>query len=74
SRTCPECGLIDKQNRPTQAVFRCVGCGFSGHADAIAAGVIASRAHGDAPDAALVGSAPSGSRRDSCKSALTCVK
>ncbi|MCI0439829.1 MAG: transposase, partial [Chloroflexi bacterium] len=52
SRTCPECGLIDKQNRPTQAVFRCVGCGFSGLADAIAAGIIASRAHGDAPDAA----------------------
>jgi len=44
SRTCPVCGCIDKANRPSQATFLCVSCGFSGHADAIAAGVIRARA------------------------------
>lgn len=37
SRTCPSCGLVDKANRPSQALFRCIQCGFSGHADTIAA-------------------------------------
>ncbi len=37
SRTCPECGNISADNRKTQAVFRCVACGFSGHADLVAA-------------------------------------
>lgn len=37
SRTCPSCGCVDKRNRPSQAVFSCVECGFSGLADAIAA-------------------------------------
>lgn len=44
SRTCPVCGRIDKRNRPDQAHFRCIACGFSGPADTIAAGNIASRA------------------------------
>lgn len=44
SRTCPQCGLIDKRNRPNQAHFRCIGCGFAGPADTIAAGNIARRA------------------------------
>jgi len=44
SRTCPECGCIDKRNRPEQAVFRCVSWGFSGHADTIAAVNVAARA------------------------------
>ena len=44
SRTCPSCGCIDKANRPSQAVFSCVSCGFSGLADHIAACNIASRA------------------------------
>ena len=44
SRTCPCCGCIDKRNRPNQSTFLCVSCGFSGLADHIAAGVIASRA------------------------------
>ena len=26
-------GCIDKQNRPSQAVFKCVACGFADHAD-----------------------------------------
>ena len=37
SQGCPRCGLIDRANRKTQAAFRCVGCGFAGHADHIAA-------------------------------------
>jgi putative transposase len=44
SRTCPACGHIDKRNRPSQAVFSCVSCGFSGLADHIAAVNIGSRA------------------------------
>ncbi|GAB4417918.1 MAG: RNA-guided endonuclease TnpB family protein [Anaerolineae bacterium] len=44
SRTCPVCGCTDKRNRPTQAVFSCIQCGFSGPADYIAAVNIGSRA------------------------------
>jgi IS605 OrfB family transposase len=44
SRTCPNCGCIDKANRKTQASFVCTRCGLAGHADVIAAGNIASRA------------------------------
>jgi putative transposase len=44
SRTCPVCGCVDKRNRPQQAVFSCVTCGFSGHADHIAAVNIGRRA------------------------------
>ena len=51
SRTCPACGLTDKRNRPNQASFRCIGCGFAGPADTIAAGNIARRAAVNRPDA-----------------------
>jgi putative transposase len=44
SRTCPACGCIDKANRRSQSSFHCIGCGFAGPADLIAAGNIASRA------------------------------
>jgi len=44
SRTCPVCGGVDKRNRPDQETFSCVQCGFSGHADHIAACNIARRA------------------------------
>ena len=44
SRTCPSCGCIDKANRPSQELFLCRSCGFSGLADRIAAGNIANRA------------------------------
>ena len=30
---CNECGFIDKDNRKTQAQFKCVSCGHSGNAD-----------------------------------------
>lgn len=37
SQTCPECGHVDKANRPTQERFCCVNCGHAGHADEVAA-------------------------------------
>ena len=37
SQTCPSCGHISPENRPSRAVFRCVKCAHSGHADVIAA-------------------------------------
>ncbi|MCY0877836.1 MAG: transposase [Firmicutes bacterium] len=52
SRTCPQCGLIDKHNRPDQAHFRCIGCGFARPADTTAARNIASRAAVNQPQAA----------------------
>ncbi len=53
SRTCPSCGHIAKANRPTQAKFLCVSCGFSGPADHIAAINIGRRAVTDQPYAAV---------------------
>jgi IS605 OrfB family transposase len=47
SRTCLACGHVDKANRPTQACFRCVACGFAGLADHCAARVIAARARAE---------------------------
>lgn len=44
SRTCPICGCVDKRNRSTQSEFSCIRCGFSGHADTIAAVNIGRRA------------------------------
>lgn len=37
SRTCPACNHIAKENRKSQAVFQCVACGHSDHADSNAA-------------------------------------
>ena len=33
SQTCSQCGCTDKQNRQTQARFKCTACGFECHAD-----------------------------------------
>ena len=52
SRECPECGHIDKANRPARDVFACKRCGFAGPADHIAARNIAGRAAVMQPDAA----------------------
>jgi putative transposase len=49
SRTCPECGCVDKANRRTQAEFVCIGCGFAANADYVGARNIASRANVIAP-------------------------
>ncbi len=52
SRECPECGLIDKRNRPSRDVFCCRRCGLAGSADHIAARNISGRAAVMQPDAA----------------------
>jgi len=44
SRTCPNCGHINKANRKTQSQFSCVVCGHAGLADEIAAINIGRRA------------------------------
>ena len=49
SRTCPECGNIDKANRRSQAEFVCTGCSFAANADHVGARNIASRAQVIAP-------------------------
>jgi IS605 OrfB family transposase len=51
SLTCPGCGEVDKKNRLERDRFQCVGCGFAGPADAVAAENIR-RAAGSRPDAA----------------------
>ncbi|MHB1890970.1 MAG: RNA-guided endonuclease InsQ/TnpB family protein [Acidimicrobiales bacterium] len=37
SQTCSDCGHVEPGNRVSQAVFRCLACGHSAHADANAA-------------------------------------
>ena len=44
SRQCSACGHVDKKNRPSQSVFRCVVCGHEANADHNAALNIGSRA------------------------------
>lgn len=44
SRTCTNCGHVAAENRLTQAEFVCMRCGFTGHADWVAACNIALRA------------------------------
>jgi transposase len=36
STTCPRCGYIDKANRRSRSLFRCVKCGFQHNADHVA--------------------------------------
>ena len=35
SQRCPQCDHASKRNRPSQAVFCCVQCGFENHADVV---------------------------------------
>jgi putative transposase len=44
SQTCVACGYVAPQNRRSQAVFMCVRCGHSDHADVNAAKIILKRA------------------------------
>ncbi|MGW4567848.1 RNA-guided endonuclease InsQ/TnpB family protein [Streptomyces sp. NPDC004561] len=37
SRTCPECGHVSAENRPTQETFHCQSCGHEAHADTVGA-------------------------------------
>lgn len=43
SQTCSVCGYVDKNNRPSQARFRCLWCGNKMHADCNAARNIGGR-------------------------------
>lgn len=48
SQTCHECGSIDARNRRTQALFTCIACGHTAHADTNAAKNILRSARGPA--------------------------
>ena len=37
SQICPRCGHVDRLNRQTQAVFACMQCAYTQHADVVAA-------------------------------------
>ena len=37
SQTCPECGLINSDNRKSQRKFECLTCGYAANADYVAA-------------------------------------
>ena len=45
SQTCPCCGYVSKDNRQTQARFKCVDCGFEENADLVGAINILARGH-----------------------------
>ncbi|WP_083395977.1 zinc ribbon domain-containing protein [Rhodococcus koreensis] len=45
AKTCHRCGHCDTANRHSQALFRCRGCGWTGHADHNAAANIAALGH-----------------------------
>jgi len=66
SRECPECHLVDKRNRRTQAEFCCVACGFVAHADWVGARNIAARAAVMRPIVAGIGR-----ETHSCESSLS---
>ncbi|GIH61298.1 RNA-guided endonuclease InsQ/TnpB family protein [Microbispora siamensis] len=65
SRTCARCGRVAKENRVTQAAFRCMVCGHTAHADVNAAKNIlrAGLALRDAAEAAQREAAPFRERR-----------
>jgi putative transposase len=67
SQTCPSCGHVSAANRPSRAVFRCVRCAHSGHADVIAAQNIlsaglAAAVRGGASGSVETGTAPERAR------------
>jgi putative transposase len=45
SQTCPHCAHVSRQNRPQQALFSCVACGYASHADVVAAKNILALGH-----------------------------
>lgn len=45
SQTCPCCGHVAKENRQTQAKFKCVDCGYENNADVVGAMNILARGH-----------------------------
>ena len=53
SQECPECHHTAKANRPQQALFSCVACGFTYHADVVAARNILARGQRERLNASL---------------------
>src|SRR5262249_39669184 len=49
SRTCSQCGFVDKRNRRSQVEFSCIRCGHTAHADLNAARTLATRAEVSQP-------------------------
>jgi IS605 OrfB family transposase len=49
SQQCERCGWVDRRNRPDQATFQCVSCGYAAEADKNAARNIRARAAIDQP-------------------------
>jgi putative transposase len=61
SQTCSECGCLDARNRAAQAVFRCVACGHTEHADLNAPKILEARA--SRPGKPVDGTAPEAAER-----------
>ena len=59
SRTCPCCGHTDKENRPTQAEFECVKCGYHNNADVVGALNILARGRASSSHQNQAGAQPS---------------
>ena len=59
SRTCPCCGHIAKENRPTQAEFECVKCGYRNNADVVGALNILARGRASSSHQNQAGTQPS---------------
>jgi len=53
SQTCPACGHVAKENRVQQALFSCVACGYTYHADVVAAQNILALGHRERLNACL---------------------
>lgn len=75
SRTCPACGHVSAENRPTQARFACVNCGFEEHADLVGAINVLRAGHARLAcevNAEVMASA-AGTRRSDHTGACSCV-
>ena len=75
SLTCPvpTCQNIDKKNRKTQALFKCVACGYENNADLVAAINIEARGHRVLSGEILDFSACGGGRRRRKAGKLTSI-
>lgn len=70
SQTCPCCGYVSAENRPSRAVFRCVQCSHTGQADLVAAtNILAAGLAASARGAPTCRSVESGTRRKAAKAA-----
>lgn len=54
SQTCPECEHVSAKNRPYQALFSCEACGYTYHADVVAARNILAVGHTERLNACAV--------------------